>query len=135
MKDVKKRDELIFGRVLSDEEMLGGVAYFGEGNYCKGKPITIDMAIQLVNDKYLDPDEYQNNSPSVSELMELCSKYPQVKMEGYVVSPKRDDCRVSIDGLICRNDITEELITEFSNLCHDADDFYVGKDVLRSWWD
>ena len=133
--DYTKRDELIFGRQLEPDEMFGGVAHFGSGNYCAGPLLTIDKAKQLINDGFLDPEDVQNYNPTAKEFVDFCSQYPQVKMHGYVVSSQRDDCRVTIEGLECQNDITEQLIIDFSNKFNDADNFSVDENNLFCWWD
>ena len=133
--EADKRDQLIYGRTLNKDEVFGGIANFGVGSYNCGTPINISIAEQLVENGWLDPEDCQNASPSAGEFMQFCKQYPQVKLIGYTVVPERDDCRTSIEGLFCDHDITSELITDFSNLCHDANEFEVNGEILYAWWD
>jgi hypothetical protein len=64
--------------------------------------------------------------------------YPEVRAHGYVVSPDRDDYRVTIEGLECPEfKLTEDsfgLYINFVKLCRHADELEINSE-LYSWWD
>lgn len=137
MIDTTKRDELIFGRPLIKEDYIGGVVTFGMGKYSIGKPVSVSVAKQFVNDRYVEMDERQNSSPTTKDLIKFCEKYPQVMLYGYVVSPERNDCRVTFTGMICETDITKELMFDFENFCqsYNPDRLIISNDMLDVYWD
>ncbi len=62
-------------------------------------------------------------------------KYPVAKAHGYVVSPYRDDYRVTIEGLsVDRADVTPEVRNAFLDFSENADQLDTDGD-LNSWWD
>jgi hypothetical protein len=61
--------------------------------------LPINVLQDLVDKKFIDPEEAQNDSPSVREFMEHMIKYPTLLAHGYIVSNKRKDYRISIEGL------------------------------------
>lgn len=133
--EADKRDQLIYGRILQPDEVFGGLASFSIGLYACGTPINVSIAEQLVENGWLDPEDRQNNSPSAGEFIKFCKQYPQVKLIGYTIVPERDDCRTSIEGLFCDHDINQDLISAFSELYYDADEFEVNDETLYAWWD
>ena len=60
-KDVKKRDEIIFGN-YDRKSYVGGVRRF-EG-------LSLEKLKQLVDLKFIDLEEYHNSSPTVREFIE-----------------------------------------------------------------
>ena len=55
--------------------------------------------------------------------MNLMEDHTELKAHGYVVSPDRDDYRVSIEGLQYSGEVSAELMVEFVELCRYADEF------------
>ena len=125
-KDYTKRDEMIFKNNNSTYE-IGGVRWFEE--------IDVDTAKQLIKEGFLDPNDRQNDSPTAAKFIKFCEKYPQVKMHGYVVSPGRSDTRVTIEGLVCKKDINNDLRTDFEIEFSNADDLDCNTTSLYCWWD
>jgi len=136
MKNVKKlnknhlrRDQIIFGD--KTPEYLGGVASF--------TGLTVKKLGELLRRNFADPEDCQNDSPSIKEFYEFAKKYSHLSIgfHGYVVSPERDDYRVSIEGLEYMGHLTTELAVDFTNLCRDADDFSVDtqQGFLYCWYD
>ena len=86
------------------EQILFGEPY-SKSNYSLGQIrrfdlLSVDDASRLVKKGYLLPEESQNNSPTVREFIEFARNHPDTEwyFEGYVISPERDDVRVTIDG-------------------------------------
>ena len=115
--DIKTRDEMIFGEYNPDK-YGGGVRDF-EG-------MDVELLEKLVEMKFVDIDEYQNDSPTIKDFIEFMSAHDGYTVGGYVVTDKRDDYRVSVtsiekEGII---DDVEEL-REFVDRFRYADDFDV----------
>lgn len=103
----------------------------------KFEPFRIDILESLINEKFINPQDRQNNSPTVNEMLGFMRKYPAVFAYGYAVTPKRRDYRVSLEGLaVNQEDVTEELKKAFLGFCKSATEIHT-EDVngLLSWWD
>ena len=127
-KQIKERDGIIFGDVLPDwAKREGDVIHF--------QNLNAEELQQLVDKKYIELDENQNDSPSTEEFLDFMKKYPATTTHGYVVAPDRDDARVTLEGLaVDPADVTPELLRAFVDLCRLADEFDCC-DRLFAWWD
>lgn len=121
--DVNKRDQLLG---IKNDKYLGGIAHF--------KTLDLETLETLIEEKFIDPNDRQNDSPTVLEFYNFMKKYPSVKAFGYAVSAKRDDYRISLEGLISEPTDDEELINDFIRLCYNADELETNM-CLRAWWD
>jgi len=125
-KDYKKRDELL-GIQPNWTDQSGGLEYV--------ETITIDQLEKLLTERFINPNEYQNESPTTRKFYEFMNTFPVVTAHGYAISPERDDYRVTIEGLYVNESyVTSELKTKFRELCKDADEYY-DQGELYSWWD
>lgn len=124
--NITHAEKIIFGNEVK-WEYPSDIKYIEE--------LSIEQLNALNKEGLLDLEEQQNYSPTIKEFIDFMSEFPQVKAHGYIVSPQRDDCRISIEGLICNENITEELLFQFANGFHLADEFQVSKECLRVWWD
>ena len=90
--EAAERDTLIFGS-YDPEAYLGGVRRFYD--------VSPETVAELVKKGYANPDETQNDSPSIQEFLDFCEQHPEMGLTlgGYVVSNDRSDCRVTIDGI------------------------------------
>ena len=103
-KDIKARDELIFGK-YDESKYIGGCRNFSG--------LTIEKMEQLIADKYLDPSERQNKSPTVAEFLRFMKKYEGYHALGYVVSVRREDYRTSIEGIYKVGSVNAEETADF----------------------
>ena len=125
-KDVKSRDEIIFGK-FEPKRYVGGIRRF-DG-------LSLKKLKQLVELNFIDLEDYQNNSPTVREFIEFMEKYPDYTVMGYTVSIDRDDYRISLDGIEKRKVVySEEEVDDFSSLFGDADEFDTGN-AMYAWFD
>ena len=132
MLDYEKRDQIIFGKNRLDEYANhGGVLNFGDDEY---PALDINTVKKLIEEGFLD-DSSRDYDPTLRDFVEFCEHYPQVKMNGFAVSPERSDCAVVLTGLECDENITMELLLDFANNFHYADDFSVSMNWLYCWWD
>jgi hypothetical protein len=124
---IKERDLILFGKEKD---------WKAEGNdIIRFSGLSVAQLRKLVEKGYADPDDAQNDSPSIKDFLEFMTKHSAVFAHGYVVSATRDDVRVSLEGLGCAAEfVTPALKDDFIELCHDADEFHFRMD-LYAWWD
>ena len=125
-KDVKKRDEITFGN-YDRKSYVGGVRRF-EG-------LSLEKLRQLVGLKFIDLEEYHNNSPTVREFIEFMEKYEEYNAIGYTVSIDREDYCIGLDGIEKKEpaDSKEEII-KFTKLFEWADEFDTNCKIF-AWFD
>lgn len=124
--------------LLTKEQLAERSRIIGQdtsGDYVRVGFYKIRMLKALQAAGFLDPEERQNDSPTIAEFMAFMEEHPAVYAHGYTIGGTRDDGRVSVEGLACSADaVTIELLRDFVGLCRYADELDV-KDNLRSWWD
>ena len=97
--------------------------------------LSIAVLEKLLEEKFINPDGRQNESPSAIEFIRFMRKYPSVQAHGYAVSPYHDDYRVTIEGLyVGWRDCTADMRTDFEEFCANADCLEIESDPY-SWWD
>lgn len=133
MKDVTERDTLIFGQPINWESNSGGIASFSG--------IHLPTLKKLIDLGFADPEEAQNDSPTIGAFLEFMSVYPNVTVLGYVVSPNREDCRVSVEGIECSLGIMgledkedKVQMCAMLDLCKYADELAFDYSFY-AWWD
>lgn len=131
-RDVKRRDEIIFGEYWSDRYKFGG---------CSNTEINFDQLKQLVEEDFINLNECQNDSPSTKEFISFADGYENnVIFEIYAISPDRDDYRVTIEGIQITIPIDKrDDLCNFMNNFRYADEFNIDSDednyFIRAWWD
>lgn len=131
--DVVLRDNIIFDDEEIPKHYTCGLASFYN--------LTLEKLEKLIENKFIDLDGRQNFSPTVGVFLDFMKKYPFIKAHGYAVCIERDDYRVTLEGLICKDSakkyITSELQDEFKSFSkrYRADIVKAQKVKLYSWWD
>lgn len=115
-------------------EILGINPTYGGGYYGIHK-MDINQLNMLLDEKFIDPEECQNCSPSTMEFKEFMEAYPNVTAHGYIISPDRSDYRVTIEGLEYNGHVTRKMMEEFTELFRHADDFTCNRNCLYCWYD
>lgn len=123
-KDAKARDTIIFGD-YNEEKYIGGIRQF-EG-------MELSTLQTLVDFRFADPKETQNLSPSIGDFIAFMKENPGYVVDGYVVSEKRRDYRVSVEAIKKIKPVRglEEAVA-FANFASSADEFD-GNGF--AWWD
>lgn len=122
-----KRDMIIFGERFNEEKYLGGIRYFED--------LKLEALDQLVKEGYLDVEDAQNAAPTAGEIIEFIRKYPDYTAHGYAVSFRRDDCRVSLEGVAKNFPATSiNEFEDFMSLFKDADEIQV-EAQMYCWFD
>lgn len=96
--------------------------------------VTADTLQKLVDLKYADPDEYQNEAPPIGEILEFLKENPDFTAHGYAVTARRDDYRISLEG-VEGNSRDFDQISRFMNMFRFADEFETGIGYQRAWFD
>lgn len=131
-RDYATRDTIIFGSPIDWQNCcLSGIHSF--------EALTVDQLQELLDRGFADPTERQNFSPTIGELFQF-GQSQKIKgfdwtFQGYVVSPNREDYRVSIDGIEWRGDACYQIIADFEVIAQNADELNIEPDFLRAWWD
>lgn len=129
--DWETRDKTIFGNA-DIEKYSGGIRHF-EG-------ISLNTLKWLLKERFADPADRQNESPTLKEFVEFAESLPDhldVEFDGYVVSYLRDDYRVTVDALTiyAEDELTVHDIQLMRSLTKNADDSHVTQDSFWAWWD
>lgn len=127
--EANERELLVFGENYDPEAYkYGGCRRFDE--------MDLETAKRLVELGYLDPEEDQNGSPTTQDYIDFCESWPDVPytMHGYVISPTRNDCRITLEGLSCEEHLTPEQALEFLKAFRYADECCVDYGAW-CWWD
>lgn len=127
-KDYESRNEIIFGDKDTDSKSwLGGTRRF--------ESLSLKQLNALIQNDFIDLEDCQNYSPSVGDFLDFMKKYPAVVAHGYAVSHKRDDYRVSLEGVSFGGKVTMKMLLDFVYLCRHADEFHASEEELYAWWD
>jgi hypothetical protein len=106
----------------------------GERDYECFPPLSVENLGWLIDEKFADPDERQNKSPAIREFYDFMVKHPEYKAIGYAIGLKRNDYRVSIEGLEGKAKNHQSFL-EFVQEFHGADEFDVDDNYQRCWYD
>ena len=126
-KDIKARDERIYGYYKESSYNLGGVRRFNNLS-----PADLHW---LVENDFADPRDCQNDSPTLQEFLYFADTHPGFSFGGYAVSANRPDYRVSIDSIHYAVDpvMPTEYMVDFATLFRLADEFYLS--IGYAWFD
>jgi len=123
--DQATRDAML--GICPNADYLGGVETI--------KGVKLDVVEQLIDQRFADPDEAQNNSPTISGFVDFMREHPRAVLNGYAVESRRFDYRVSFDCILLP-DPSEAEVAEFARcFAGSSDDFGVGEDDVWAWWD
>ena len=123
--DDKRRCEIM--RIARPVNYMGGCYRF-EG-------LTLDQLNLLLDEGFIDPEERQNDAPTTIEFKSFLEAYPDATIHGYIISPNRDDYRISIEGAEYNGDVSKEMMIDFIEMFRFADDFTVSDNCLYCWFD
>jgi len=124
---VHNRDLILFNDLYNEEKYLGGIRSF-DG-------VTYEAYHELITANAIDPDDAQNCAPTAGEIGEFLRDHPNFTAHGYAVSPKRDDYRVSFEGVSCDSAYSQNDLLDFVNLFRFADEFSIEPNYLYCWFD
>lgn len=142
-RDDKKRQEIIstYGNLFDRGSLRDSAKGFIKDYdllYYAG--LTAEGLKLLIEKGYADPEDRQNSAPSIGEFLEFMKAHPRFGAHGYIVTPERDDYRVSVEGLSCCGADIEDIVA-FTNEYAHADEFSIDQSeegegyVCRCWYD
>lgn len=123
-KDIKTRDEIIFGK-YDPKCYSGGTRYFNG--------LIPEVLQKLVDKGFADPNDAQNCAPTIQELLDFTKDKDGYTFGGYVVSDNRSDYRVSVDSIDHDIPLNDEEFREFTMFARSADEFDPNNG--SAWWD
>lgn len=88
----------------------------------------------LIKLGFADPEECQNDSPTIGDILKFLKANPSCTAHGYAVSPERDDYRISVEGVEGHTG-DEQQISAFTKMFRDADDFRAQFGYQYAWYD
>lgn len=128
--DYKRRDELIFGDACQPEEKWGGGI--------KRFSVSPSVLKQLIEERFVDPQDAQNASPMSQKYVEFFDNVANPddwKVHGYAVAHDREDYRTTIEGCEADCQLSPEDIAAFANLFRFADGFELTATTAYCWFD
>lgn len=106
-------------------EYMGGVRDFTD--------VTLAQMEELISNNFIDLSRNHNNSPTAEQFVLFVRKHPEFTFNGYVVTPDREDCRVTITGVDSNEKMDADTTKEFVKLFMNADTFDI--DPPTVWYD
>lgn len=126
----EEREQIIFKQSYNPD-------YYRKGGLRRFEGLSIEQIEALVKNGFLDPKECGGDSPPVDELLrfaiENCHSNLNFTFRGYAVSPKRDDCRVTINGITAHGDITQEFLFRWIPLIKYAETDTNATRAIANW--
>jgi hypothetical protein len=108
--------------------------------------ITTETAQELIDKGHIEPEQTQNYSPTMRELVELGHELDDrgdvewTEFTGYMIGPDRPDTRITLTGVTVHPESTTKPFTDRTNeifraVCREADEYVADNDLLHAWWD
>jgi len=126
-----ERMEEISKKYNPNWEKDAGDGKYGVRHFANLDANTLEKMIEL---GFADPEEKQNEAPTIGEFLEWMKVNPSYKAHGYVVCVERNDYRLSVEGVDgCGKDWEE--VRRFQLMFQDADEFDIEENYQRAWYD
>lgn len=129
--DAEKREQILFGRSYNEGS-------YSSGGICRFGDMTVAKAEELMRLGYMDPEETQNDSPTVQQFVDFIKGGDNPdgwRLHGYAVSPLREDVRVSVEGIESVEPIDTETLLEFAMSNRYADELLCSNGMAYCWYD
>lgn len=89
----------------------------------------------LVREGFLNPEDKQNEAPTAGQILNFMAQYPEIVAHGYVVSPFREDTRITLTGIRVPPDVSNVAARVAAlEFCLHADDVRSSGEIY-CWWD
>lgn len=129
-KEADLREQIIFGEMYNEDNYRFGIRRFNT--------LTVDKLELLIEHGFIKLSDRQNYAPEVHEIIDFAHEHPGTEwiFEGYAVSIKRNDVRVSIDGFGSERAGGVNDVIDFLLMNRYADELSGGvNEELRCWYD
>ena len=124
--DTNARDQILFGENFDETKYPGGIRSFEDLSAATMK--------KLLELNFATGEDAQNAMPCIKELMEYADVHENVTFNGYAVSPKRNDYRISIEA-IKQDFTTTKDRDDFTEMFRLADEFEADETSGYAWFD
>lgn len=111
-KDYHRRDEIVG---LKNKKYVAGIKRF--------QGLSFDQLDSLVEENFISLEDKPTFAPNAQEIYDFLKDNPDFTVMGYLVSPDREDYRISLDGVELKRKPTVDEIIEFVALFRLASDF------------
>ena len=88
----------------------------------------------LIKEGFADEDEQQNSCPCIRDINKFIHEHPNFTAHGYIITPRRADYRVSIEGVDGRECNSTD-VEDFTQMFRGADDFTIFGCHCYCWFD
>ena len=122
-----------------DDELrqkLMGIPVIYSGGAFSFNNMSLKTLKSLFENGFIDLEDCQNESPTIGQFKDFVEKYPNenIRFIGYLISPERDDYRISIEGIEAKSH-NIEFMKNFAKLFSMADEFVCEVGHQRCWYD
>lgn len=130
LEQAEQREQIVFNRPYDTD------SYRRSGGCRRFDNMDVNTARKLIRLGYLDPNDCQNASPSAREIIDFCSDDDSDiwYLHGYVISPERGDCRITIEGCGSSARPSSDRIVAFVDMFRYADEFSIDG-ACYCWYD
>lgn len=101
--------------------------------------LTLQGALALLENEFLDLEERQNSAPTISNIIEFVkTNFPdKIGFHGYIVSPKRKDVRISFEGInnLPNSFFSKKELEIIYNYFNSADELELTRKNIWIWYD
>lgn len=129
--DADEREQIVFQRSYDPK-------HYEYGGTCRFSNLPLEKIEALIEKGFLSPRDCQNSSPTAEEFIVFAKRHnpSNWSFHGYVVSPERSDCRVTIEGIESNGPLTKDDLIDFLLLVSSADDLVADRDKpVYCWYD
>lgn len=97
--------------------------------------LDVEILKILLDEKFANPDEYQNEAPTIQKFYDFMVKHPEFKAHGYATGGTRTDYRVSVEGVkgIPSGYESRYAFYKMFRLADEFDEYHDG--TFRCWYD
>ena len=96
--------------------------------------LTAAAAQSLLDSGAANSDDAQNEAPEFAKMVAFLHANPSFTAHGYIVTPERDDERITIEGVYAKTAKPQE-VKNYRSMFRSADEFDCTKGNYRAWYD
>lgn len=124
-----ERELIIFGEPFNKKNYGGGIRSFDK--------LTVAQIKALKEASLIDEADAQNCAPTAGEMCDFLLEHDEDGWyaHGYTVSPEREDCRLTFEGVGKETTPSRQDIIDFIHSFKDADELRVEDNSLWCWYD
>lgn len=135
------REKVLMGEPVDWDNSSGGVVHFAESEFTDHGPVRTGVIQALERGGFLSFEQSHNQAPTIGEFVERAEElndmfgHGRARLIGYIVTPDRHDCRITVTGVRWDGEVTDDVRREFVDRFGTGYEFHEGDDYLRRWHD